>query len=303
MLRRVGERLRDLWHHGPSQADALAHEQVLLGASVPRKCAKGQRFAAALVAYIDAARESARQKLETLGEPGDRVLLDVAPQRNSSWQVGAPVAVRLTGEGLEVTPGEVRFEWNGRENLATFAVGVRDDAPPFVFICFEVFVAEVPVSFISMRLDVGTTGPSAVQQMQESVPTSAFASYASKDAEPVTQRLSALQRWSPSLDIFQDCLDLHPNTVFQPQLREQISQRDVFLLFWSRNAAASPWVKWEYQTACDTRGLKSILPMPLEDAAIAPPPQELADRHLRDRFMLAGYGLAKIREEATRQPV
>jgi hypothetical protein len=48
--------------------------------------------------------------------------------------------------------------------------------------------------------------------------------------------------------------------------------------------------------------LDAILPMPLEDPAIAPPPPELADRHLRDRFMLAGYGLAKIRDEAARPP-
>ncbi len=75
------------------------------------------------------------------------------------------------------------------------------------------------------------------------------------------------------------------------------------LLFWSRNAAASPWAKWEYQTAWDARGLNAILPIPLEDAELAPPPPELADRHLRDRFMLAGYGLAKIREEANRPPL
>jgi hypothetical protein len=305
ILGRVVDGFRGLWRRGrPTQADAFAQERVLLGASAPRQCAQGQRFAAALVAYVDAARESAKKKLEALGEPGDRMVLDVAPQRNSSWQLGAPVAARLTGEGLEVTPVEVRFEWNGRENLASFAVRARDDAPISVTLCFEVFVAEVPVSFISMRLNIGQrTGPMAVQQVQESVPSSAFASYASKDAESVTQRLSALQRWSPRLDIFQDCLDLPPNRSFQPQIRDQISRRDVFLLFWSRNAAASPWVKWEYETARDTRGLDAILPMPLEDAEIAPPPSELADRHLRDRFMLAGYGLKKIREEASRPPL
>ena len=36
--------------------------------------------------------------------------------------------------------------------------------------------------------------------------------------------------------------------------------------------------------------------------AIAPPPLELADRHLRDRFMMAGYALAKIRDEASHPP-
>jgi hypothetical protein len=36
--------------------------------------------------------------------------------------------------------------------------------------------------------------------------------------------------------------------------------------------------------------------MPLEDPAIAPPPPGFEDKHLRDRFMIAGYGLKKIAE-------
>jgi hypothetical protein len=130
------------------------------------------------------------------------------------------------------------------------------------------------------------------------LPSSAFASYASKDASTVSQRLSTLQRWSPNLDIFQDCLDLRPNAAFQPQLEAQIRARDVFLLFWSRNAAASPWVRWEYHTACETKDLSAILPMPLEDPELAPPPAELADRHLRDRFMVAAYALERVRAES-----
>jgi len=128
--------------------------------------------------------------------------------------------------------------------------------------------------------------------------SNAFALYASKDASTVSQRLSTLQRWSPNLDIFQDCLDLRPNAAFQPQLEAQIRARDVFLLFWSRNAAASPWVRWEYQTACETKNLNAILSMPLEDPELAPPPAELADRHLRDRFMVAAYALERIRTDS-----
>jgi hypothetical protein len=159
----------------------------------------------------------------------------------------------------------------------------------------------VPVAFLPLGVTVGAeAAPPSVERARAIAPSTAFASYASKDAESVTQRLSTLQRWSPNLDIFQDCLDLRPDSVFEPQIKAQISRRDVFLLFWSRNAAASRWVRWEYQTARDTRGLDAILPMPLEDPAIAPPPAELGDRHLRDRFMMAGYAFATIRDELTR---
>ena len=71
-------------------------------------------------------------------------------------------------------------------------------------------------------------------------------------------------------------------------------KRDVFLLFWSRHARDSRWVLWEFETARAKRGMDAILPMPLEDPTLAPPPPGFEDKHLRDRFMIAGYGLKKI---------
>jgi len=83
---------------------------------------------------------------------------------------------------------------------------------------------------------------------------------------------------APTLDIFQDCLDLKTNDAFKSQVAKEIAARDVFLLFWSRHASA-------FQTAQVKPGLNAILPMPLEDRAIAPLPPEFVDKHLHDRFM------------------
>src|SRR5262249_27701804 len=91
-------------------------------------------------------------------------------------------------------------------------------------------------------------------------------------------------------------LDLTPNEGYKPRLAAEIAARDVFLLFWSRNARASQWVRWEFETARVRPGMNAILPMPLEDPSLAPPPQGFEDKHLRDRFMIAGYGLKKIAE-------
>ena len=63
--------------------------------------------------------------------------------------------------------------------------------------------------------------------------------------------------------------------------------KDVFFLFWSANAMSSPWVKWELQTVKTTRGLEVVCPMPLDDPATAPPPEELAHLNFRDRFLTA----------------
>jgi hypothetical protein len=100
------------------------------------------------------------------------------------------------------------------------------------------------------------------------------------------------------LKIFQDCLDLRPGEAYKPQLQAEIASRDVFWLFWSRNAAASSWVRWELDTALRRKPIEAIVPMPIEDPALAPPPEQLAHEHFRDRFMIAGQALARIAEQA-----
>jgi hypothetical protein len=282
-----------------SAADALS-DPVLMGIAAPRESAPGQSFTASFAAYIEAARESVQRKLSDLGEEGDRVVLDLTPDREPRWRIGAPVTVRVTGEHLQAQPAERSFEWNGRENLASFAVRVADDAPQgTTVLAFHVELGPLPIAYVPVRLRIGAPAPVAEpQRIEVRSPSSAFASYSSQDGELVARSLSALAHWAPRLDIFQDCLDLTPNETFKPQLAAEIAKRDVFLLFWSRHACASPWVNWEYQTARAEKGLDAILPMPLEDPAIVQPPPEFADRHLRDRFMIAGYGLAAIKKQA-----
>lgn len=279
---------------------APVSEPVLFGVAAPRVAAPGSSFTARFAVYIAAAKSAAQEHLERLGEKDDRVVMDLPPDREPRWRLGAPIRILLTGEHVTIVPAERNFEWNGRENLASFAVQVNGDAPSVTLqLCFHVFLGTVPIAFVPLGVAISTR-PSDPQipRLEVRAPSSVFASYSSKDAAHVTRSLSTLARWAPTLDIFQDCLDLTPNEAFKPQLANEIAARDVFLLFWSRNASVSKWVLWEFETAKLKPGVNGILPMPLEDPAIAPPPPGFEDKHLRDRFMLAGYGLEKIGEIA-----
>jgi hypothetical protein len=275
-----------------------ASRPVQLGVAAPRQVALGSSFTARFAAYIAAARATALEHLKELGAEGDRVITDIPPDREAYWRVGAPVSVRLTGDYVSIAPEERTFEWNGRENLVSFIVRVNDDAPQTLSqLVFHVFLGPLQIAFIPLSVTI-TARPSDTQAPEVEVlaPSSVFASYSSKDAESVSRSLSTLAHWAPTLDIFQDCLDLKPNESFKPRLEEEITQRDVFLLFWSRNAKESKWVLWEFDTARAKKGLDAILPMPLEDPSIAPPPPGFEEKHLRDRYMIAGYGLKKIAE-------
>lgn len=216
----------------PPQNGEPAPEPVLFGIAAPREAAPGSSFTARFAAYIAAANTVAQQHLENLGEKDDRVVLDIPPGREPRWCIGAPITIRLTGEHLTITPAERQFEWNGRENLASFAVQVDGDAPRVTLqLCFHVFLGPVPIAFIPLGLAIsGLPSGLPTPRLEVRAPSSAFASYSSKDAEAVQRSLSTLSRWAPTLDIFQDCLDLKPNDVFKQQLAKEIAAREVFLL-------------------------------------------------------------------------
>jgi hypothetical protein len=292
------KKLREFLPAAEPPCEAVRPEPVLFGVAAPRTAQPGSSFTARFATYIAAAKAAAQEHLEALGEKDDRIVLDIPPDRQPHWRIGAPVTVRLTGEHVTISPAEREFEWNGRENLASFVVKVDADAScGTTQVCFHVFLGQVQIAFIPMSVEIGAQAGGAQEpRLDVLAPSSAFASYASKDAQAVTQRLSTLVRWAPTLDIFQDCLDLKANAAFKPQLAREIAAREVFLLFWSRHASGSEWVRWEFETAKVRPGIDAVLPMPLEDPTVAPPPPGLEDKHLRDRFMIAGYGLQKIAE-------
>jgi hypothetical protein len=139
------------------------------------------------------------------------------------------------------------------------------------------------------------------ERTQAAMPRSAFASYLSGDAQIVAQRLSTLARWrraSTSSRIAWTCV---PAKFRSPDGNARHRARGVpAVLVAPGRATASPWVRWEHTTALERKDVDAILPMPIEDPAIATPPPELAERHLRNRFVLAGYALAKVHEVAKR---
>jgi hypothetical protein len=121
----------------------------------------------------------------------------------------------------------------------------------------------------------------------------AFLSYATPDRAEVMKRAQALRL--VGLDFFQDVLSLEPGQRWERQLYREIDTCDLFLLFWSSNAAKSEWVLREAQYALD-RQTKSgddtpdITPVVLEGPPVPPPPEALKHLHFNDyfRYFIAG---------------
>jgi len=103
-------------------------EPIFLGVTAPPACRPGDQFNPVLATYAESVRASTQAKLERLGGKGAVPLLDLAPDRQVGWKIGAPITVRVTVTHADVDPAQRTFEWNGRENLAAFTVRVHQDA-------------------------------------------------------------------------------------------------------------------------------------------------------------------------------
>lgn len=248
---------------------------VALGASAPRTAAPGGEFTARFIAHVPGRERAVAARLNDLS-PEARVHVNVKP---CQWAPGTAVTVRLRARGLEVEPPARTFTWQGDEHVEEFDVTVPADAAPGTLVLtFDAAIDGIVVA--TLRVDLVVTADAGARKARTSATATAartaFASYATADRARVLDRIAALQI-SAGLDVFVDCLSLHPGEASQNRLAEEIRAREVFLLFWSASAAVSSDVAWEYRTAIEARGVEAVQLHPLEPDVR--PPAELADQH------------------------
>ena len=118
-----------------------------------------------------------------------------------------------------------------------------------------------------------------------------FASYSSEDRIEVMKRVQGVKAGRPEVEVFVDCLSMHPGEDWESRIYEEILKSDVLLLFWTLQAKHSEWVTKEWTYALNNRGLHFIQPFPLEDPKNAKPPKELRSLHFHDRYIIIIKGL------------
>lgn len=264
----------------PRDRRRSSREPVLLGASVPDVVRPGEEFTARFVAYIESVEDEIADKLLQLSPRGRSVL----GYKSCRWQLGTEVKVRLYGKHIKVVCPEEHFTWDGRYNIIDFDVRVA----PWIsnaatILRFDVLIGEIVVAKLRIDLDINSEATANYRKVVGTEPVyTAFASYASDDRMRVLDRVAEIQR--NDVDVFLDCLSLHPGEYWKRRLRKEIIDRDLFLLFWSMSAKDSEWVTWEWRTALKNKGLGGIDPHPLDRAE---PPTELKRLHFGDPYMLA----------------
>jgi hypothetical protein len=204
---------------------------------------------------------------------------------------GTHVAIHLEMEDFEIAEPDAVLVWRGRITSAQFEVVVPTTKLGNTIGRVRFAVSGIPAGTLRSIVEV-------VAQYATAKPTwceanavryhRAFASYSSEDRGEVLRRVQAFR--IAGLSVFQDILELEPGQRWERALYHEIDLCDVFLLFWSRAAAASEWVAKEIDFALNRKGGDDerppiIEPVPIEGPPPVPPPARLRHRHFNDALL------------------
>jgi hypothetical protein len=144
---------------------------------------------------------------------------------------------------------------------------------------------DVPIGRVAFRIEVGGAAPSVPHTNCQRRFERAFASYASPDRAEVLKRVQVLR--VAGIDCFQDVLDLEPGQRWERELYRRIDGADLFLLFWSKAAKNSEWVRREVDYALqrqkgDPLADPDIRPVIIKGPPVEPPWDDLLGFHLFD---------------------
>ena len=206
--------------------------------------------------------------------------------------LGTRIDLHLEMPGLRIDEPDATLVWSGRTTAAQFDVAVPVEAALGNAIGrVRLAVAGVPIGTLRFKVDV--VAEAGAQQPRDAGAEvrryrRAFVSYSSQDRAEVLRRVQAFR--IAGLEVFQDILDLEPGQRWERELYRRIDLADVFLLFWSRAAAASPWVAKEIDYALKRKQGRDdlppdIQPVPIEGPPIPRPPEQLRHLHFNDALL------------------
>ena len=186
--------------------------------------------------------------------------------------------------------------WRGVPDTCKFLLGVPSKASGRAqSVTVRLFVDGAAVGMLRFMIKIDAGLPVEPVQIPPTTATRfkrAFLSYSSTDRVEVLKYAYALK--AARISFFQDLLDIKAGSEWEKRLNEEIDECDLFLLFWSSNAARSEWVLRETLRALARRDASSdevpdITPIILEGPPVPKPPEPLRHLHFNDaiRYVIA----------------
>jgi hypothetical protein len=211
---------------------------------------------------------------------------------------GQQVDVTLQAPGLKIDRALQQLVWRGIARSCQFVLKVPKKAQRSYHINIRLAVEQIPVGTLSFSLNVSQREPTGMLGLRgdgKKPYRYAFLSYASPDRLAVLQRAQLLR--ALGIAFFQDLLSIEPGAEWEPRLFAEIDRCDVFLLFWSSNAARSKWVTREIKHALGRQKsspdrVPEIAPILIEGPPVPPPPRTLKHLHFNDPLLFVTATIA-----------
>lgn len=190
--------------------------------------------------------------------------------------------IALQSPDLELDCGSQLLHWNGKYASADFEIYLPETYEKRQLrLRGRIYSGDAVLTDLKLILQIGEAQYGSIPCEKVRM-RSAFISYASADRAKVVARIQGIQLACPDMDLFFDVESLRCGERWEERLYREISSRDLFYLFWSRNAANSDWVRKELEFALSKKTADYIEPIPLEGPETCPPPKSMADKHFND---------------------
>jgi TIR domain len=201
---------------------------------------------------------------------------------------GAEILVVPELPGCRFNPGEQRLLWVEDWHRVEFRVSADPGQPGFelgkavngrvAFYVETVLVGEVPIwALVSERAEIGRR-EGGLAPATGTPYRSVFVSYSHRDSA-IVERLGKAYE-ALGMTFLRDIAVLRSGEKWNAALLDLIEQADIFQLYWSAAASASPYVEQEWHHALEQHRAHFIRPVYWEEP-MPPPPADLADIHFR----------------------
>src|ERR1051325_6892849 len=275
---------------GPASTDAA--QEVTGSVYAPSEAQTGEVFLVQVFAHL--AKEAA-----SLAEIAKAAQADArwrgATRLKEAIKTGTELTFSLSMPGLVIDEPEQSRTWRGETEQIQFQVSVPPDCPPGNF-GGTVTVSRQSVPVGHLKFIIKIIGKAiATSPARDTEPVAggefvryrrAFISYTTRDRWEVLKRVQVLEL--VDIDYFQDLLKIKPGEKWEKLIYDYIDKSDVFLLFWSRAASESEWVKKEVLHALKRKAGQDTAPPEIKpvilEAPPAKPPDELGSLQFNDQF-------------------
>lgn len=257
--------------------ETVTPDDVQFRGTAPQTILPGEYFPVKIMMY----REDDYQRAD---RESAAVADSVKSASSSVFQAakGQQFRIALQSPDIELDCETQQLSWNGKFAAADFEVYLPEGYDRRQLrLRGRVYSGDAVLTDLKLILQVGVAQSQEIACEKVRL-RSAFISYASADRAKVVARIQGIQLACPDMDLFFDVESLRRGESWESRLYQEIAGRDLFYLFWSKNAATSEWVKKELQYALSRKTVDFIEPIPLEGPEVCPPPESLMGKHFND---------------------